>query len=96
MAGGEAAALFIGPDGNFDRGFGFQSGVIQRPHNFQSRQHAIRTVELAAGWLAVQMAAGNNGRQGIVPARAPGEHIAHGIVGDGAARFLAPVAKQVA
>ena len=59
-------------------------------------QYAEAAVELAAGGLGVDMAAGHHRRQGGVAPWAAGEDIADAIDRHGAAGLLAPAHEQVA
>ena len=93
---GEARAFLIGPHHHLNRRLGLDTGIVQRAHHFQPRQHAIDAVESAAGRLGVKMAAGHHRRQVVILAGAAGEDIADGIHRDGAAGFLAPAHEQVA
>ena len=53
----EAAALLVGPVDHLERRRGLDAVVVQRADHLERRQHAERAVELAAGRLAVEMAA---------------------------------------
>ena len=65
--------------------------IVQGADDLEPGQHAVVAVELAAGGLGVDMAAGHDRRQRIILAGPAGEDVAHLVDGDGAARLLAPV-----
>ncbi len=69
--------------------------IVERADDLQGGEDAERAVELAARGLAVEVAADEDGRGGRVLARAPGEHVAHGIDAHGEAGRLAQRAEPV-
>ena len=92
----EARAFFVGPHHHFQRRLGFHLEVVEGAQHFHTGQHAEATVELAAGGLGVDMAAGHHRWQvGIAP-RTTGENVADAIHGHGAAGLFAPLHEQVA
>ncbi|MNF89318.1 hypothetical protein D3C84_718360 [compost metagenome] len=95
-AGGKARALLVGPDHHFQRRLGLDLEVVERAHHFQARQHAEAAVELAAGGLGVDVAAGHHRRQLRVAPSAPGKDIAHPIDADAAPGLLGPLHEQIA
>ena len=94
--GRKAAAFLVGPVDHLERGPGPDAVVVQRAHHLEGGEHAERAVELAAGRLAVEVAAEHHGRLVGVRALAPREHAAHAIDADLQPGFLAPGAEQVA
>jgi hypothetical protein len=70
---------------------------VQRSRHFKSGKHAGDAVELAAGWLRIQMAAEANRRQTVVATLPAGGDVADLIHGDLAAEGTAlrrqPVAR---
>ncbi|MNI32262.1 hypothetical protein D3C73_861690 [compost metagenome] len=92
----KARALFIGPHGQFQRRLGLHAMVIQRAQHFQPGQHAVVAVELAARGLSVDVAAGHDGGQVVVAARAAREDIADGVHAHVTAGLLYPAHEQVA
>ncbi|MNP37646.1 hypothetical protein D3C76_1311050 [compost metagenome] len=95
-AGREARTFFVGPYHHFQRGFGGQVQVVERAHHFEAGHDAVAAIELAAGGLGVDVAAGHDGRQGRVAPGAAGEDVADGVDADRAAGLFAPVYEQVA
>ena len=94
--GRKAAAFLVGPVDHLERGPGPDAVVVQRAHHLEGGEHAERAVELAAGRLAVEVAAEHHGRLVGVGALAPREHAAHAIDAELEPGFLAPGAEQVA
>ena len=72
----EASALLVRPHGQLHRRIGLHLVVVQSPHDLETRENAVNTVEPAAGWLAVQMTTGADGRPLAEPTRASREDIA--------------------
>jgi len=89
-------AFFVGPKSHFNGRFGFDAMVVEASHHFQTSQHAVIAIELAAGGLGVDVAAGHDGRQIGVAPRAAHEHIANLVHRHRHARFAAPLGDQVA
>src|SRR5690606_7917430 len=85
----EARALFVGPDHDLDRGIRLMAVVVEGADDLQPGEHGIGAVALAAGRLAVEMAAGPDRRARFVLAGPAGEDVAHRVDGDGAARLPA-------
>jgi hypothetical protein len=96
MAGAKRLPSLVGPDHDLDRRLGLDAVVVQAAHDLERRQHAVGAVELAAGRLAVQVAAGHDRRRLRVAAGPPGEDVAHGVEGDAAAGRLGPAGEEVA
>ena len=92
----EAGAFLVGPVDEFDGGFGFDAQLVQCAHDFQAGYDAEGAVELAAGGLAIEVAAEQDGGAGRVAAGAAGEHVAHLVGAEGEARMFAPGAEAVA
>ena len=88
--------FLVGPVGDHDRVLGLDAQIIERPHDFQPREHAQNPVVLAACRLGIEVRAHVNRQRVRVRARAGGEHVAHGVHAHGAAGFLAPPLKQMA
>ena len=65
----KARALLVGPGDDLDRRLGLVAEIVQGAHEFEPGHHAIGAVELAAGRLGVEMAAGHDRRQARVAAR---------------------------
>ncbi len=93
---GKARAFFVRPDGNLERRFGLELIIVKRSDDFKPGEDAEHAVELAAGRLRVEMAAGDDRRQVVVPARAAREDVAHAVDCDRAARLLAPLHEKIA
>ena len=93
---GEARALLVGPHRDLDRRFGLDAVIVQAAHHLQPGEDTVVAVELAARGLRVDVAAGDDRRQGVVPAGPAREDVAHGIDLDAAARLLAPADEEVA
>ena len=91
----EAAAFLIGPIHQFDRRFSHDVQVIQAPHHLKPRNHAKRAIKLAAGGLAIEMAAQQHRQALGITAFAAGKHIADGINAHGQAQRFAPAAKTI-
>ena len=70
--------------------FGLDPGIVEGAHRLQRGQHAEDAVELAAVGLSVEVTTGRHGRKLRVAPRAPREHVAHLVHGDGAPGPLAP------
>jgi hypothetical protein len=92
----KARAFFVGPEGHLDRRFGLDAVVVQRAHHLQAGQHAVVAVELAAGGLGVDVAAGHDGWQAVVAPGAAHEAVADFVDGDGHAGILSPLQDEVA
>ena len=92
----EAAALLVGPVHQLERRLGDDAEVVQRVHHLEPGEHAQRAVELAAGGLAVEMAAEQHRQALRIAAGAAGEHVADRIHPDGQPRRLALGAEPVA
>ena len=41
----KARAFFVGPEGDFDEGFGFDAVVVQGAHHLDARQHSVVAAE---------------------------------------------------
>ncbi len=95
-AAAEAAAFLVGPVDQFDRGGGLDAALVQRAHDLEAGEDAERTVELAAGGLAVEVAADQHGAPGRIGAGAAGEHVADLVDADGEAGGFAVGAEAVA
>ncbi len=92
----ETRALFVGPHHHFDRRLRLQLQVIECADHFQPGHHPVAAVELAAGRLGVDMAAGHDRGQGGVTPGAACKDIPDGVDTDAAPGRLAPVHEQVA
>ena len=57
IAGGNRQPLLVGPVDHLERRPGRDAVVVQGAHHLERREHAERAVELAAGRLAVEVAA---------------------------------------
>ena len=93
---GEAAALLVRPGHDFDRAFGRPAEIVEGAHHLERRDYAVCAVELAAGGLRVEMAAGKDRPASGVPAGPAGVDVAGRVDADGAAGFPAPGDEQVA
>ena len=91
----EAAAFLIGPIHQLNRRFGDDVQVMDAAHHFKPGDHTQRTIEFAAGGLAVQMAAEQHRQARGVAAFAAGEHIADGINAHRQAKGFAPATKTI-
>jgi hypothetical protein len=60
----KAAALFVSPDNHFNRTFSDNLRVIERFQAYQPGYHTVTTIVIAAGRLRINMAAGDDGRNG--------------------------------
>ncbi|CFP00311.1 Uncharacterised protein [Bordetella pertussis] len=94
--GHEARAFLVGPDRQFQRRLGAHVVVLQRAHDLQSGQDAEASVELAAGGLGVDVAAGGHAGQFRTRAGPAAEDVADLVDGDFQARFAHPAHQQVA
>ncbi len=94
--GREPGPFLVGPVGEFDRVLGPHIEIVQRAEHLEPGQHAEDAVELAAGRLRVEVAAHHHGREMILGAFAPREHVAHGVDGHGQAGGRAPAGEEVA
>ena len=94
--GREAAALLVGPRHHLHGSPRRVAGVVERADDLQAGENPVGAVELAAGRLGVQVAAGHHRRQGGVGAGAAGKDVAHLVHLDGAAGLLRPTHEQVA
>ncbi len=83
-------AFLVGPGDDLDRRLGLVAEIVEAADDFEPGQHAIGAVELAAGRLGVEMAAGQHRRQTGVAAGPAGKDVADPVDADGAAGFLAP------
>ncbi len=92
----EAAAFLVRPVDQFERRVRGDVEVAEAPHHLQPGQHAERAVELAAGGLAVEVAAEEHRRALRVAPFAPGEHVAHRVDADRKAEGLAPFPEALA
>ena len=92
----EARAFLVGPDRDLDRRLGRDVQIVQRAHHFQPGQHAVIAVELAAGRLGVDVAAGDDRRQRGIAAVAAHEDVADPVDRDRQARVPRPADDQVA
>ncbi len=72
----EARALLVGPGDDLDRRLGLVAEIVQGAHELEPGHHAIGAVELAAGRLGVEMAAGHDRRQARVAAGPAREDVA--------------------
>ncbi|MNN10820.1 hypothetical protein D3C81_1237550 [compost metagenome] len=95
-AGGKPRAFLVGPHHHFQRRFGVHAQVVEGADHLQPGHHPVAAIELAAGGLGIDMAAGHHRWQLGVAPRATGENIADCIDTDGATGRLAPRDKQVA
>src|SRR6516225_1230434 len=86
----EARALLVGPSNDLDRSLGLVAEVVQGAHEFESGHHAIGAVELAAGRLGVEMAAGHDRRQARVAAGTARKDVADLVDRDSGSGFFAP------
>ena len=93
---GEAAALLVRPRHHLHGAPGGVVGVVEGADDLQAGEHAVSAVELAAGGLGIEMAAGHDGRQGWVGTGAAREDVAHLIDLDRAAGLACPAHEQVA
>ena len=95
-ARGEARAFLVGPHHHLQRRFGFHAEIIEGADHLQPGHHAEAAVELAAGGLGVDMAAGHHWRQlGVAPGAA-GEDVADRVDAHRATGCFAPLHEQVA
>ncbi|CPK83082.1 Uncharacterised protein [Bordetella pertussis] len=94
--GQKARAFLVGPDRHFQRRVGLHAVVIEGAHDFQSGQHAVAAVELAAGGLGVDVAAGHDRRARRIASGAAREDIADLVHAHGQARVAHPAGDQVA
>ena len=83
-------AFLVGPGDDLDRRLGLVAEIVEAADDFEPGQHPIGAVELAAGRLGVEMAAGQHRRQTGVAAGPAGKDVADPVDADGAAGFLAP------
>ena len=83
--GDKARSFFVCPDDHLDWRLRADSRVVQGAHDFEAGEHAVVAVEFAAGGLGINVAAGDDGRQGAVKAGPACEQVADGIDTDGAA-----------
>ena len=90
----EARALLVGPGDDLDRRLGLVAEIVQRAHHLEPGHHAVGAVELAAGRLGVEMAAGHDRRQARVAAGPAREDVADPVDRDGAAGLLAPADEE--
>ncbi|MCU1533477.1 MAG: rne, partial [Arthrobacter sp.] len=81
---------------DLDRRFGLDAVVVERAHDLDAGQYAVVAVELAAGRLGVDVAAGHDRGQGIVAAGAAHEAVADLVDGDGHSGVPGPADDQVA
>ncbi|MNJ39689.1 hypothetical protein D3C77_345670 [compost metagenome] len=95
-ARGKARAFLVGPDHHLQRRLGFDLQVIEGAHDFQPGQHPKAAIELAAGGLGVDMAAGHHRRQLRVAARTAGENVTDAVDGHRTTGLLGPFDEQVA
>ena len=95
-AGREATAFFIGPDHHFHRAAGLDVVLVEAAQDLKPGHHPEAAIELAAGRLGVDVAAGHHRRRVRVGAGATREDVADGIDTDRAALGLAPLNEEVA
>ena len=91
---GEAAALLVAPDTEFDGMARHHAVLVQGLDHFEAREHAVHAVELAPRRLRVQVAAGHDHRQVLIGALAPQEQVANGIEAHLATGGLRPAREQ--
>ncbi|EMP74704.1 ribonuclease E [Burkholderia pseudomallei MSHR1043] len=72
----EARALLVGPRYDLDRLAGDDPAIVQRAHELEPGEHAVRAVEAPPFGLRVEMTADEHGRLRVVRAGAPGEQVA--------------------
>ena len=92
----EARAFLVGPEGNLDRRLGLYAVVVERAHDLQPGQHTVVAIELAAGRLCVDVAAGDDRWQCVVAAGAAHEAVADLVDGHRHAGLARPACHQVA
>ena len=92
----EAAALLVGPVDHLEGCAGLDALVIEGADHLERAEHAERAVELAAGRLAVEMAAEQHGRAVLFGPLASGEHGAHPIDADREPGLVTPSTEQIA
>ena len=92
----EARTFLVGPHHDFQRRERLHVGIGERAQYFETRQHAVVAVELAARRLRVDVAAGHHRRQVVAQTRAAREDIADRVDPHAAADLLRPRDKQVA
>ena len=92
----KARALLVGPDRHFERGFGLDARIVQAAQHFQARQHAVVAIELAAGRLSVDVAAGDDGWQRVVATRTARKNVADRVDTHAATGRLGPAHEQIA
>ncbi len=92
----EARAFLVGPEGDLDRRLGLDAVVVERAHDLEAGEHAVVAVELAAGRLGVDVAAGDDRRQRVVLAGAAHEAVADLVDRDRHAGLARPARHQVA
>lgn len=90
----EARAFLVRPVRHDDRVLGLDSEIVERPHDFETAQHAEHAIVFPARRLRVEMRAHINRQRVGIGALAPGEHVAHRIKAHRAARRLAPGLEQ--
>ena len=91
----EARAFLVGPGRDLDGGVGLVAEVVEGADDLEAREYAVDAVELAAGRLAVDVAAGHHRGQRVVPAGAARKNVAHPVDADAAAGLLAPLDEEV-
>ena len=90
----EAAPLLVGPGGDFHRRVGLDPEIVEGADRLEPGEHAIGAVELAAGRLRIEMAAGHHWRQRVVSPGPPGKNVADPVHAHRAAGVLAPAHEQ--
>ena len=95
-AGGETAALLVGPGDDLDGTARRGAGVVQRGQRLQPGDHAVDAVEAAAVGLGVHVAAGEHGGGVRIGAVAAQPEIAGGVDRDRGADLARPADQQAA
>jgi hypothetical protein len=93
---GKARAFLVGPVDHHDGVLGLDVEIVERAHQFQTRQHAEHAVILAAGGLGVEVRADIDGKRVGIGARAAHEHVAHGVDAHGEPRPVRTIAGTAA
>src|SRR5262249_34986764 len=91
----ESRAFLIGPNRDLDRSLGLDAGLVERAQHLESGHHPVSAVELAAGRLRVDVAAGHHRRPCRIAALAAREDVAHAVDADRGTRPFAPAREEI-